>query len=126
MLALASLVFFGLLVAAIVMVGAFVVRAVLWTIMLPFRIVFGVLALPFWIGGMILKLLFSVVLLPDPPRWGHSVRDSRSGRRHRRDPHAAPPARDCCAPDLGSVPQFRQARYGVTGGRRFHQPVSRS
>jgi hypothetical protein len=54
----------GLLVAAIVMVGALVVRAVQWTSMLPFRIVFGLLALPFWIGGMILKLLFTVVLLP--------------------------------------------------------------
>jgi hypothetical protein len=63
-LALASLIFLALIVAAVVAVGALILRVAFWAILLPFKIVFGLLFLPFWIGKTLLRLAFGVVLVP--------------------------------------------------------------
>jgi hypothetical protein len=44
--------------------GVVAVRAVLWLVFLPFRLLFGVLLIPFWIGRAALKLVGFVVMLP--------------------------------------------------------------
>ncbi len=64
MLALASLILVALIFAAVVSVGALILRAAFWAILLPFKIVFGLLFVPFWIGKTVLKLTFGLVLVP--------------------------------------------------------------
>jgi hypothetical protein len=44
--------------------GVVAVRAVLWLVFLPFRLLFGALLVPFWIGRTLLKLVGFVVMLP--------------------------------------------------------------
>ena len=64
MLALASLIFLALIVAAVVSVGVLIVRIAFWAILLPFKIVFGLLFLPFWIGKTLLRVALGAVLVP--------------------------------------------------------------
>jgi hypothetical protein len=64
LLGLASLVMTGLMVAAVVMVGVFVVKALFFLITLPFRIAFAVLFFPIWIVKTVLKVAAGAVLVP--------------------------------------------------------------
>ena len=50
MLAILSLIFMALVVAAVVSVGALIVRAAFWALLLPFKVLFAVLSVPFWIA----------------------------------------------------------------------------
>jgi hypothetical protein len=63
-LALTSLIFLALIVAAVVSVGVLIVRIALWAILLPFKIVFGLLFLPFWIAKTLLRFAFGALLVP--------------------------------------------------------------
>jgi hypothetical protein len=63
-LALASIIFLALIVAAVVSVGALILRIAFWAILLPFRILFGLLFVPFWIAKTVLKLAVGAILLP--------------------------------------------------------------
>jgi hypothetical protein len=45
-------------------VVAVVVHAVVWLILLPFRLLAPVLFLPFWLAGVLLKGLFALVIVP--------------------------------------------------------------
>jgi hypothetical protein len=54
----------ALLVAAVVSVGALLVRLALFAVLLPFRLVFGLLFIPFWIAKSVLKLAVGAVVLP--------------------------------------------------------------
>jgi hypothetical protein len=60
-LALGTLLLFGLLVVGLV--GG-VLKLVFWLLFLPFRLALKLLALPFLALGLLLKLLFGVLLLP--------------------------------------------------------------
>jgi hypothetical protein len=44
--------------------GVMAVRAVFWLVLLPFRLVFGLLLFPLWIARAAFKLIGFVVLLP--------------------------------------------------------------
>jgi hypothetical protein len=57
---LLSLTTLGLLLAA----GVMAARAILWIVLLPFRIVFGLLFLPFWLAKAALKLVGLVIFVP--------------------------------------------------------------
>ena len=61
---LAAMVMTGLVTAAVVMAGVFVVKALFFVITLPFRIAFGVLFVPFWIARTVLKFAVGVVVVP--------------------------------------------------------------
>jgi hypothetical protein len=54
----------ALVVAAVVSVGALVLRMAFWTIFLPFRLIFGLLFIPFWIARTLLKMTVGIVMLP--------------------------------------------------------------
>ena len=41
-------------------------RVAFWTVLLPVRLVFGLLFVPFWIARTVLKMAFGVILLPIP------------------------------------------------------------
>ena len=64
MLAILSLIFMALVVAAVVSVGALIVRAAFWALLLPFKLLFAVLFVPFWIAKTVLRLAFGLMLLP--------------------------------------------------------------
>ena len=59
-----ALVMMALVVAAVVSVGALVLRVAFWTVLLPVRLVFCLLFVPFWIARTVLKMAFGVILLP--------------------------------------------------------------
>lgn len=61
---LAAMVMTGLMTAAVVIAGVFVVKVLFFVITLPFRIAFGVLFFPFWIAKTILKFAIGVVMVP--------------------------------------------------------------
>jgi hypothetical protein len=61
MLALGTLLLFGLLVVGLV--GG-LLKLVFWLVFLPFRLALKLLALPFLALGLLLKILFGVLLLP--------------------------------------------------------------
>jgi hypothetical protein len=63
-LALVTLVLMGLMVAAVVSVGAIIVRVAFFAISLPFKILFGLLTFPFWIGKSVLRFAFGLVFVP--------------------------------------------------------------
>ena len=54
----------ALAVAAVVSVGVFVLRMAFWMVLLPLRMLFGLLFVPFWIAKTVLKVAFGVLLLP--------------------------------------------------------------
>jgi hypothetical protein len=60
--------FFFLLCAAtlgmLLVVGTMVARVLFWIVLLPFRLLFGVLLFPFWLLKTALKLVGVVLLLP--------------------------------------------------------------
>lgn len=64
LLGLASLVMTGLMVAAIVMLGVFLIKMLFFVITLPFRIAFAVLFFPFWLAKTVVKLAVGVVMVP--------------------------------------------------------------
>ena len=61
LLALGTLLLFGLLVVGLV--GG-LLKLVFWLLFLPFRLALKLLALPFMALGLLLKLVFGVLLLP--------------------------------------------------------------
>ena len=61
LLALGTLILFGLLIVGLV--GG-LLKLVFWLLFLPFRLALKLLALPFLALGLLLKLLFGVLLLP--------------------------------------------------------------
>ena len=61
LLALGTLLLFGLLVIGLV--GG-LLKLVFWLLFLPFRLALKLLALPFMALGLLLKLVFGVLLLP--------------------------------------------------------------
>jgi nitrate reductase NapE component len=61
LLALGTLLLFGLLVVGLV--GG-LLKLVFWLLFLPFRLALKLLALPFLALGLLLKLVFGVLLLP--------------------------------------------------------------
>jgi hypothetical protein len=61
LLALATILLFGLLVIGIV--GG-LLKMVFWLLFLPFRLALKLLTLPFLALGLLLKLVFGVLLLP--------------------------------------------------------------
>jgi hypothetical protein len=61
LLALGTLLLFGLLVVGLV--GG-LLKLAFWVLFLPFRLALKLLALPFLALGLLLKLLFGVLLLP--------------------------------------------------------------
>jgi hypothetical protein len=61
LLALGTLILFGLLVVGVV--GG-VLKLVFWLLFLPFRLALKLLALPFLALGLLLKVLFGLLLLP--------------------------------------------------------------
>ena len=61
LLALGTLLLFGLLVVGLV--GG-LLKLVFWLLLLPFRLALKLLALPFMALGLLLKLVFVVLLLP--------------------------------------------------------------
>lgn len=63
-LALASLVMTGLMVAAVVAVGVFVVKALFFLVTLPFRIAFAVLFFPIWIAKTVAKVALAALVIP--------------------------------------------------------------
>jgi hypothetical protein len=62
--ALLALVLFALCVAAVVSALAFAFRMAFWMVLLPVRLLFGVLIVPFWIARMLLKVVFGALMLP--------------------------------------------------------------
>jgi len=60
-LALGTLLLFGLLVVGLV---AGLLKLVFWVLFLPLRLALKLLALPFLAFGLLLKLVFGVLLLP--------------------------------------------------------------
>jgi hypothetical protein len=63
-LAILALVMMAMVVAAVVAAAAFVIRAAFWLILLPIRLVFALLFVPFWIARMVLKVTVGAILLP--------------------------------------------------------------
>jgi hypothetical protein len=63
-LALASLVMLAFVVASVVAVGALLLRLVFFVILLPVRLVFGLLFIPFWIAKTVLKVAVGALMLP--------------------------------------------------------------
>lgn len=61
LLALATLLLFGLLIVGVV---AGLLKLVFWLVFLPFRLALKLLALPFIALGLLLKVIFGVLLLP--------------------------------------------------------------
>ena len=71
MFALLALVLMALAVAAVVSVAAFVFRMAFWLVFLPFRLLFGLLIVPFWIarvGGLLAAaaLIATIVAVISP------------------------------------------------------------
>lgn len=54
----------ALCVAAIVIAVLFAIRALVFVVTLPFRLLFGLLLIPFWIAKTVLRVGGVVVLLP--------------------------------------------------------------
>ncbi len=52
------------LLVAVVSVGALIVRMAFFLLLLPFKLVFGLLFVPFWIAKTVLKLAVGAVVLP--------------------------------------------------------------
>jgi hypothetical protein len=64
LVALAALVFVGLAIAAVVGVVLVALKIVLWTVLLPFRILLKLLWLPIWLGLGAIGLLFGTLAIP--------------------------------------------------------------